>query len=58
MKYEIGQWVRSRQVGSKEPFVGHVAQRFSDGTYVIRDAERRRWLRGDEDLSSVESQNG
>lgn len=40
----IGTWVRSVTVGKAPAFVGEIIDRI-DGEYIVRDAERRRWLR-------------
>lgn len=43
-QYEIGTWVRSIPVGIRAGFVGEIVDILND-SYVIRDAEKRRWLR-------------
>jgi len=50
MKFKKGDWVHSVRVGSKGQFVGEVIG-FSDDEYIIRDAEKRRWLRSEGELS-------
>jgi hypothetical protein len=50
MKFKKGDWVRSARVGSKGPFVGEVIDT-SQGEYILRDADRNRWLRKESELS-------
>jgi hypothetical protein len=50
MKFKKGDWVHSVRVGSKGQFVGEVVD-FLKGEYVIRDAEKKRWLRAEGELS-------
>lgn len=42
--FEIGDWARSKKVGSKKSFVGQITEKLGDD-FILRDAERRRWLR-------------
>lgn len=49
-KFSKGDWVESTRVKQKGKFVGQVIDQI-DGDYVIRDAERRKWLRKEEELS-------
>ena len=50
MKFRKGEWVQSARFGSKGPFVGQIVD-FSQGDYIVRDVERRRWLRKEGELS-------
>ncbi|WP_396604861.1 hypothetical protein ACFLEY_22340 [Bradyrhizobium sp. YCK136] len=50
MKYAKGEWVQSARVGNAPKFVGQVMGH-SQGQYIIRDADRVRWLRFEEELS-------
>lgn len=50
MKYAKGEWVQSARVGNATKFVGQVIGH-SQGQYIIRDADRVRWLRFEEELS-------
>lgn len=49
-KFKKGDWVESARVGSKGKFVGEVIGT-SQGEYVIRDADRVKWLRKEDELS-------
>lgn len=55
MKYQIGQWVRSARVGSKGSFVGKIVSSkkyvVHEGEYIVEDAEKRKWLRHQDELS-------
>jgi hypothetical protein len=48
--FKVGDWVRSARVGSKGPFVGQIVDRL-DGDFILRDIERRKWLRKADELS-------
>jgi len=48
--FKVGDWVRSARVGSKGSFVGQVVDRL-DGDFILRDIERRKWLRKADELS-------
>ena len=50
MTFKVGDWVRSARVGSKGPFVGQIVSRL-DGDYILRDIERKKWLRKADELS-------
>jgi hypothetical protein len=54
--FKIGDWVRSARVGSKGPFVAQIVEK-SGADFIIKDIERRRWLRTCEELSHVEKEN-
>jgi hypothetical protein len=49
MKFKDKDWVRSTRVGSKGSFIGQIID-ISKGEYIVRDAERRRWLRKEGEL--------
>ena len=49
MKFKVEDWVRSTRVGAKGSFVGKIVD-ISSGEYIVRDAERRRWLRKEGEL--------
>jgi hypothetical protein len=49
-KFAKGNWVQSAPVGSKGAFVGEVCEVLGGREYVVRDAERRRWLRHEREL--------
>lgn len=42
--FKVGDWVRSKKVGAHPPFVGQIKEKLGDD-FVLRDDERRRWLR-------------
>jgi hypothetical protein len=44
VRFEIGDWVESDPVNRKGKFVGQIVDTIN-GDYVVRDAERRKWLR-------------
>lgn len=50
MKFKKGDWVHSKRRGSKGSFIGQVVD-ISEGEYVIRDNERLKWLRTEDELS-------
>lgn len=50
LKFKKGDWVRSVRRGSKGAFIGEIIDT-SEGEYVVRDVERRRWLRTEAELS-------
>jgi hypothetical protein len=50
MKFKLKDWVASAPVKRKGKFVGQVID-IIDGDYVVRDAERRKWLRTEAELS-------
>ncbi|MCA1379442.1 hypothetical protein I6F34_01230 [Bradyrhizobium sp. BRP05] len=50
-KFKKGDWVHSARKGSKPAFVGEVREVLGGGEYVIRDTERRRWLRHESELT-------
>jgi hypothetical protein len=50
MKFKKGDWVRSARVGSKGPFNAEIIA-ISQGEYILRDADRNRWLRKESELS-------
>ena len=43
-------WVRSK---GKIPFVGQITDVLPGGEYVIRDAERKKWLRKEDELEPL-----
>jgi hypothetical protein len=53
VKLKNGDWVHSVRVGSKG--LGEVID-FSEGKYVIRGAEKRRWLRAEGELSPAKKE--
>jgi hypothetical protein len=53
MKFKKGDWVRSARVGSKGPFNAEVVEIWQ-GEYILRDADRNRWLRKESELSPAE----
>jgi hypothetical protein len=53
MKFKFKQWVKSARRGSKGSFVGQIVDTM-DGDYIIRDTERRKWLRKECELSPAE----
>ncbi|WP_316207457.1 hypothetical protein [Bradyrhizobium sp. SZCCHNR3118] len=52
-KYKVSDWVKSAPVGSKGEFVGQVTGYTKTG-YIVRDPERNRWSRTDEQLQPAE----
>ncbi|UPT95429.1 hypothetical protein J4G48_0040455 [Bradyrhizobium barranii subsp. apii] len=56
MKFKKGDWVHSVRVGSKGQFVGEVVD-ISEGEYVVRDGERKRWLRAEGELSPAKKES-
>jgi hypothetical protein len=52
MKFKKGDWVRSARVGSKGPFNAEIID-ISQGEYILRDADRNRWLRKESEVSSI-----
>lgn len=55
MKFKIKDWVRSERVRSKGSFVGQIIDTIN-GQYVVRDAERQRWLRTEDELTIAEKE--
>jgi hypothetical protein len=53
MKFKKGDWVRSARVGSKSSFNAEVIEIWQ-GEYILRDADRNRWLRKESELSPAE----
>jgi hypothetical protein len=49
---KVGDWVRSVRVGRKEEFNGEIVEILS-GLFVVRDAEKRRWLREASELTKI-----
>lgn len=49
MRFKIGDWVRSLPFRNKGAFVGQIVDTIGRD-YVIRDAEKRKWLRTAEEL--------
>jgi hypothetical protein len=56
MKFKIKSWVRSARYKSKGPFVGQIIGT-SKGEYIIRDADRVKWLRTEDQLTLVEEKD-
>lgn len=54
MKFKKGDWVESARVGTKGKFVGEVIGT-SEGEYIVRDADRVKWLRKEDELSPASS---
>jgi hypothetical protein len=50
-KFSKGDWVQSTRVKHQPAFAGQVIEVLDGGEYVVRDAERRRWLRKEDELS-------
>ncbi|MCK1543326.1 hypothetical protein IVB12_15530 [Bradyrhizobium sp. 179] len=55
MKFKIGDWVRSVPVNYKGSFNGQIVDTIN-GDYVVRDAEKRRWLRSADELRLLEKE--
>ena len=53
MMFKRKEWVRSKRLGSKASFVGQVTDVLPGGEYVIRDAERKKWLRKEDELEPL-----
>jgi hypothetical protein len=53
-KFRKGDWVKSARRGPRGSFVGRIVDTI-DGEYIVRDAERRRWLRTESELSAAPS---
>ena len=51
-QYQIGQWVRSIPVGKAPAFVGEIV--VAGQGYIIRDAQKRRWFRLQEELEPLQ----
>jgi hypothetical protein len=54
VRFEIGDWVESEAVNHKGKFVGQVVD-IMNAQYVIRDAERRKWLRQSRELKHAKA---
>lgn len=54
-KFKDKDWVRSARVGSKGSFVGQIVGT-SQGDYIVRDADRKRWLRAESELTLAPKQ--
>lgn len=50
-KFSKGDWVQSTRVKHQGAFTGQIIDVWPGGEYVVRDAERRRWLRKEDELS-------
>jgi hypothetical protein len=54
MKFKHKDWVRSARVGSKGSFVGQIVGTTKQGDqpleYIVRDADRVKWLRKEAEL--------
>ena len=48
-KFRKGDWVKSARRGPKGSFVGRIVDTI-DGEYIVRDTERHRWLRKENEL--------
>ncbi|MEY9247583.1 hypothetical protein [Bradyrhizobium elkanii] len=55
-KFEKDDWVRSARVGAKGSFVGQVKEVLDGDEYVVRDDDRRRWLRKGSELTAAKPQ--
>lgn len=53
MKFEKDDWVRSARVGAKGSFVGQVKEVLDGDEYVVRDDDRKRWLRKGSELTKA-----
>ena len=49
MRYEVGEWVKSVRVNGKASFVGQIIALVGED-YILRDHERRKWLRRNSEL--------
>jgi hypothetical protein len=49
---KVGDWVRSVRVCRKDEFTGQIVDTLK-GAYVVRDAEKRRWLREASELTPI-----
>lgn len=49
---KVGDWVRSVRVGRKGEFTGQIVDVLK-GAYVVRDAEKRKWLRESHELTKA-----
>lgn len=56
MKFKLKQWVRSARYKAKGSFVGQIVG-FSQGEYIIRDADRVKWLRTEDQLTLAEEKD-
>jgi hypothetical protein len=56
MKFKVKQWVRSARYREKGSFVGQIIGT-SKGEYIIRDADRVKWLRTEDQLELAEQKN-
>jgi hypothetical protein len=53
VKFKIKQWVRSDRYKTKASFVGQIVGT-SKGEYIVRDGDRVKWLRTEDQLTLVE----
>jgi hypothetical protein len=53
-KFSKGDWVQSARVKHQPAFVGQVIETLDGGEYVLRDAERNKWLRKEGELSPAQ----
>jgi hypothetical protein len=54
MKFKVKQWVRSARYKEKGSFVGQIVGT-SKGEYIVRDGDRVKWLRTEDQLTLVEA---
>jgi hypothetical protein len=57
MKFKKGDWVRSARVRSKGPFNAEVVEIWQ-GEYILRDADRNRWLRKESEVFAASEEEG
>jgi hypothetical protein len=55
VRFKIGDWVRSLPFRNKGSFVGQIVDTIGRD-YVVRDAEKRKWLRTAEELRIAEKE--
>jgi hypothetical protein len=55
VKFKVKDWVRSVRRGSKGSFIGQIVDTI-DGEYIVRDTERRRWLRKASELQPAKKE--
>lgn len=55
-KFKEKDWVRSARYRSKGSFVGQIVG-MSRGEYIVRDGDRVKWLRTEDQLTLVEEKD-
>jgi hypothetical protein len=55
MKLKIGDWVRSVPIKYKGEFNGQIVDRIGN-EWIVRDAQKRKWLRTTEELRILEKE--